>query len=146
MDNNVQFIESDPLKGARRPKTTGVKVDSNGVPLDIIAKQKENQKISPDDITNDPAFMEMFGHVVFSFIFSPKILGKKAEMKIIGFVIHLIILLHHVHLNKIHNLLQNLLIWVRMILQMIQNLRKCLVNRRWLTMSQILLTLTRNDW
>ena len=63
MDNNVQFIESDPLKGARRPKTTGVKVDSNGVPLDIIAKQKENQKISPDDITNDPAFMEMFGHV-----------------------------------------------------------------------------------
>ena len=62
MDNNVQFIESDPLKGARRPKTTGVKVDSNGVPLDIIAKQKENQKISPDDITNDPAFMEMFGH------------------------------------------------------------------------------------
>lgn len=63
MDNNVQFIESDPLKGARRPKTTGVKVDSNGVPLDIIAKQKENQKLSPDDITNDPAFMEMFGHV-----------------------------------------------------------------------------------
>ena len=63
MDDNVQFITSDPLKGARRPKTTGVKVDSNGVPLDIIAKQKENQKISPDDITNDPAFMEMFGHV-----------------------------------------------------------------------------------
>ena len=63
MDNNVQFIMSDPMKGAKRPKTTGVKVDSNGVPLDIIAKQKENQKNSPDDITNDPAFMEMFGHV-----------------------------------------------------------------------------------
>ena len=63
MDNNVQFIMSDPMKGAKRPKTTGVKVDSNGVPLDIIAKQKENQKAAPDDITNDPAFMEMFGHV-----------------------------------------------------------------------------------
>ena len=63
MDNNTQFIMSDPMKGARRPKTTGVKVDSNGVPLDIIAKQKENQKLSPDDITNDPTFMEMFGHV-----------------------------------------------------------------------------------
>ena len=63
MDNNVQFIMSDPMKGARRPKTTGVKVDSNGVPLDIIAKQKENQKISQDDITNDPTFIEMFGHV-----------------------------------------------------------------------------------
>ena len=62
MDNNVQFIMSDPMKGARRPKTTGVRVDSNGVPLDIIAKQKENQKTAPDDITNDPAFMEMFGH------------------------------------------------------------------------------------
>ena len=63
MDNNTQFIMSDPMKGARRPKTTGVKVDSNGVPLDISAKQKENQKLSPDDITNDPTFMEMFGHV-----------------------------------------------------------------------------------
>ena len=63
MDNNTQFIMSDPMKGARRPKTTGVKVDSNGVPLDIIAKQKENQKLSPDDITTDPTFMEMFGHV-----------------------------------------------------------------------------------
>ena len=61
MDNNVQFIESDPLKGARRPKTTGVKVDSNGVPLDIIAKQKENQKTAPNDITNDPEFKKMFG-------------------------------------------------------------------------------------
>ena len=63
MDNNLQFIVTDPMKGAKRPKTTGVRVDSNGVPLDIIAKQKENQKTSPDDITNDPAFMEMFGHV-----------------------------------------------------------------------------------
>ena len=63
MDNNVQFIASDPLKGARRPKTTGVKVDSNGVPLDIIAKQKENQKTAPNDITNDPEFEKMFGHV-----------------------------------------------------------------------------------
>ena len=54
MDNNVQFIMSDPMKGARRPKTTGVKVDSNGVPLDL--------KTAPDDITNDPVFMEMFGH------------------------------------------------------------------------------------
>ena len=62
MDNNVQFIESDPLKGARRPKTTGVRVDSNGVPLDIIAKQKENQKTAPDDITNDPNFEKMFGN------------------------------------------------------------------------------------
>lgn len=58
MDNNVQFIVTDPMKGAKRPKTTGVKVDSNGVPLDIIAKQH-----AQDDITNDPAFMEMFGHV-----------------------------------------------------------------------------------
>lgn len=62
MDNNVQFIASDPMKGARRPKTTGVRVDSNGVPLDIIAKQIENRKTAPDDITNDPAFMKMFGH------------------------------------------------------------------------------------
>ena len=61
MDNNVQFIASDPLKGARRPKTTGVRVDSNGVPSDIIAKQKENQKTAPDDITNDPEFEKMFG-------------------------------------------------------------------------------------
>ena len=62
MDNNVHFIASDPMKGAKRPKTTGVRVDSNGVPLEIIAKQMENRKTSPDDITNDPAFMKMFGH------------------------------------------------------------------------------------
>ena len=27
-----------------------------------VRNQKENRKTAPDDITNDPAFMEMFGH------------------------------------------------------------------------------------
>ena len=66
MESDVRFIAKDPSVGAKTAKETGFKVDENGIPLDIIAKQRENEKVknntSSDDITNDPMFAEMFGH------------------------------------------------------------------------------------
>ena len=59
---NSNFIGTNPSIGARRPSREGFKVDSDGTPLDIIAKQKANENIGSDDITNDPAFAKLFGH------------------------------------------------------------------------------------
>lgn len=59
---NSNFIGTNPSIGARRPSREGFKVDSDGTPLDIIAKQKANENIGSDDITNDPMFSQLFGH------------------------------------------------------------------------------------
>lgn len=59
---NSNFIGTNPSIGARRPSREGFKVDSDGTPLDIIAKQKANENIGSDDITNDPMFAQLFGH------------------------------------------------------------------------------------
>ena len=65
MEMNNGFVEKDPSIGSRTATEKGFKVDANGVPLDIIAKQRENEKAKNanggDDITNDPMFAEMFG-------------------------------------------------------------------------------------
>lgn len=61
MENTGIFM-SDPSVGARRPQQTGFKVDANGVPLEIIEKEKANKKTSSNDITDDPAFKALFGH------------------------------------------------------------------------------------
>ena len=55
------FIGTNPSIGARRPTREGFKVNANGVPLDIIAKQKANENIASNDITNDPEFAKLFG-------------------------------------------------------------------------------------
>lgn len=63
MSDSPQFISKNPRIGARTATEKGFKVDANGVPLDIVAKQLENQKKNGnDDITNNPMFAEMFGH------------------------------------------------------------------------------------
>lgn len=55
------FVGTNPSIGARRPTREGFKVNANGVPLDIIAKQKANENIASNDITNDPEFAKLFG-------------------------------------------------------------------------------------
>jgi hypothetical protein len=59
---NSNFVGTNPSIGARRPTREGFKVDSDGTPLDIIAKQKANDNVGSDDITNDPMFAQLFGH------------------------------------------------------------------------------------
>ena len=61
MERDARFIETDPSVGRRKATDSAFKVDANGVPLDIVARQKENQKVDSNDITNDPMFAEMFG-------------------------------------------------------------------------------------
>lgn len=58
-----KFIYTDPSVGVKRPKQTSFKVDANGVPLDVVAKQQANNGVGSGDITNDPMFLEMFGSV-----------------------------------------------------------------------------------